>query len=107
MKEWAGVGAPRVSGVDPLPWLQHRYTYIGQGSKVADLHQRPLGGDWIWEFEDWGKMHKGRVIVPGRDQPVEMKTAFLESKNTHKVTDTIFWPTASSVREGWKIKTIS
>jgi len=85
-------GAPRVSGVDPLPWLQHRYTYIGFGARVADLEQRPHGGDWLWDFEDWAKMHKGRVLVPGRDAPVEMKTAFLEHKKTRKAINTQYWP---------------
>ena len=92
MKEMAELGAPRVSGIDPLPWIQHRYTYIGVGARVADLHQRPHGGDWIWDFEDWGKMHKGRVLVPGRDTPIDMKTAFLESKHTKKAINTQYWP---------------
>ena len=93
MKAWGDMGAPRVSGHDPLPWLQAKFTYVGVGKQVADLEQRRLGGTWLWELEDWGNMHKGRVMVPGRDTPIDMKTAFLESKNTHKVTDTIFWPT--------------
>ena len=92
MKEFANQGAPRVSGVDPLPWLQHRFVYIGQGKQVADLVQRPDGGTWVWEFEDWGNMHKGRVMVPGRDTPIEMKTAYLEHKRTRKVTGTHYWP---------------
>jgi hypothetical protein len=92
MKEMGESGAPRVSGVDPLPWLQHRYTYIGKGARVADLHQRPKGGEWIWDLEDWAKMNKGRVIVPGRDTPVEIKTAFLEHKNTTKTINTKYCP---------------
>lgn len=92
MKEWGDAGAPRVSGVDPLPWLQHRFTYIGMGKQVADLIQRTHGGEWVWELEDWGNMHKGRVMVPGRDTPIEMKTAFLEHKKTRKVTGTQYWP---------------
>lgn len=91
--EWAvGCGAPKVSGVDPLPWLQEKFTYIGYGKRVADLEQRILGGRWLWEFEDWGNMYKGRVMVPGRDQPIEMKTAFLESPDTIKAIDTQYWP---------------
>ena len=92
MKAWGEQGAPVVSGVDPLPWLQAKFTYVGVGKQVADLEQRRLGGTWLWDFEDWGNMHKGRVMVPGRDAPIDMKTAFLESKKTHKVVDTIFWP---------------
>jgi hypothetical protein len=92
MKRLAEDGAPRVSGVDPLPWLQDRFTYIGFNSRVADLHQRGIGSRWLWAFEDWGKMFKGRVLIPGRDQPVELKTAFLEHKKTHKVVDTQYWP---------------
>jgi hypothetical protein len=92
MKAWGEMGAPRVSGHDPLPWLQAKFTYVGVGKQVADLEQRVKGGTWLWELEDWGNMHKGRVLVPGRDAPIDMKTAFLESKNTRKATDTIFWP---------------
>ena len=92
MKVMGEKGAPRVSGHDPLPWLQHRFTYIGFGARVADLEQRKQGGRWIWDLEDWGKMYKGRVMVPGRDSPIEMKTAFLEHKNTRKVVDTQYWP---------------
>jgi hypothetical protein len=92
MKAWGNMGAPRVSGFDPLPWLQGRFVYIGVGKQVADLEQRKIGGVWLYEFEDWGNLHKGRVIVPGRDTPIDMKTAFLESKKTHKVTDTQYWP---------------
>jgi hypothetical protein len=91
-KAMAELGAPRVSGFDPLPWLQHRYTYIVVGSKIADLVQRLLGGVWLYDYEDWGKMHKGRIMVPGREQPIEMKTAFLEHKRTKKVTTTQYWP---------------
>lgn len=85
-------GAPVVSGVDPLPWLQDKFTYIGFGKRVADLHQRPLGGRWLWDLEDWGNMHKGRIMIPGRDQPIEIKTAFLEHRETVKVVDTQYWP---------------
>jgi hypothetical protein len=92
IKAVGALGAPRVSGVDPLPWLQHKFTYIGMGARVADLEQRKIGGKWLWDLEDWGKMHKGRVVVPGREQPIEMKSAFLESKKTVKVTDTVYWP---------------
>jgi hypothetical protein len=92
MKEMGDLGAPRCSGVDVLPWLQDRYVYVAVGKRVADLHQRPKGGTWLYELEDWSNLHRGRVMVPGRDQPVEMKTAFLESKNTRKTTDTQYWP---------------
>jgi len=92
MKEWSGMGAPRMSGVDPLPWLQHKYTYIAIGKRVADLDQRKLGGRWLYDLEDWGNLHKGRVMVPGRDAPVDVKTAFLEHKATRKVTDTQYRP---------------
>lgn len=91
--DWAVKGgAPRLSGHDPLPWLQDKYTFIGEGRRVADLHQRPLGGKWLWELEDWGCMHKGRVMVPGRTTPIEIKTAFLESGKTRKVVGLHYRP---------------
>jgi len=91
--EWAVQGgAPRLSGHDPLPWLQDKYTFIGEGRRVADLHQRPLGGKWLWELEDWAAMHKGRVLVGERTTPVEIKTAFLESKETRKVVGLHYKP---------------
>ena len=92
MKTLAEDGAPRVSGVDPLPWLQDRFVYIGKGKQVADLYQRPLGGTWLFDIEEWANLHKMKVLVPGRDQPVEVKTAFLEHKKTHKTIRTQYLP---------------
>ena len=92
MKAMAELGAPRVSGLDILPWLQAKYAYIVVGARVADLQQRSIGGIYLYDLEDWSKLHKGRVLVPGRDTPVEIKTAFLEHRKTKKVTDTKYWP---------------
>lgn len=94
---WAvKAGAPKVSGVDPLPWLQDTYTYIGFGQRVANLSQRLTGDRWMWALDDWSKMNKGRVMVPGRDQPVEISVAFLEDEKTTKVIDTQYWPVRAS-----------
>ena len=85
--------APQVSGVDPLPWLQHRYPLVGMPRLIADLIQRGRGGDkWLWDIGAWGDMNKGRILVPGRDAPVEMKTAYLEHPRTSKVDDLYYWP---------------
>jgi hypothetical protein len=92
MKVMGKLGAPHVSGLDQLPWLQAKFTYIGVGKRVADLHQRKFGGHWLWEFEDWANMYKFRILLPGRDKPVEMKTALLEHKNTRKLVGTIYQP---------------
>ena len=92
-RKWAKkLGAPDVSGYDPLPWLQDRYTYIVIDQKIADIQQRPNGGKWLISFADWGNQHKGQVRVPGRDRPVDLTRAFLESKNTVKVISTIYDP---------------
>lgn len=85
-------GAPKVSGVDPIPWLQDRYVYIDRSMRVADLHQRPLGGNWLWSLDEWAYKHPGRVMVPGRDQPVSMKLAFIENEDTRTVVDTTYLP---------------
>ena len=106
MKAMGDLGAPKVSAHDVLPWLQHRYVYIVVGKLVADLHQRPHGGDWIFDLEDWSNLYKGRIMVPGRTAPVDMKTAFLEHKGTRKVIGTQYWPvkaeddTAVIIRNG-------
>ncbi len=93
--EWAiKRGAPRVSGYDPLPWLQSRYAYIETGQQVADLTQRLLGGIWVWELTDWSKKHPGRVKLPGRDKPVAIATAFIEHPDTRKAVGTLYRPVA-------------
>jgi hypothetical protein len=92
MKVMGEAGAPKCSGSDPLPWLQARYTYVVVGQRVADLQQRGKGGDWMLDFTDWGNLYKARVMVPGRDAPVDMKTAFLESPATTKAVNAVYDP---------------
>jgi hypothetical protein len=59
---------------------------------VADLHQRPKGGVWLWDLADWTKDHSGQVMVAGREKPVSLATAFVEDKKTRKAVDTIYRP---------------
>ena len=92
-REWATkLGAPSVSGYDPLPWLQDKYTYVSTGQMVYDLHQRPVGGVWRWSLADFTKDHPGKITPPGRDGPVTLATAFIEDENTRKAVDTIYEP---------------
>jgi len=81
-----------VQGHDPLPWLQARYTYVGDEKKVADMVQRPLGGVWIYDLEAWSNMHLQRIMLPGRDRPVLIKTAFLESRDTVIANTSLYVP---------------
>lgn len=82
-RDWAVErGAPVVDGHDPLPWLQARYTYIGDEKKVADMVQRPLGGVWVYDLEAWSLMNHHMIRVPGHDRRVLIKRAFLDSRDT-------------------------
>lgn len=93
LNDWAGErGGPKVSGFDPLPWLQARYSYIVVGQRIADLEQRLLGGDWLLDFADWGNLYKSRVRIPSRDAPIELKTAFLEAEDTNKAMNAVYDP---------------
>ena len=91
--KWAEpLGGPFVSGYDPLPWLQAQYAYVETGQVVVDLAQRPVGGVWRWTFADWQKRHPGKVRTLGRDAPVSVATAFVESLDTKKAVDTTYLP---------------
>ena len=100
LRDWAiEQGGPRVSGYDPLPWLQARYTYIGDEKKVADMVQRPLGGVWMFDLEAWSNMHLQRIPMPGRERPVLIKNAFLESRDTEIATTSLYLPGHPAVCE--------
>ncbi len=92
------VDGPKVSGYDPLPWLQARYVYVVVDQRVADIEQRLLGGDWLLSFSDWANQHKGSIMVPGHDRPVDMSRAYLESSGTKKAMNTRYDPTSSDWR---------
>ena len=100
LRDWAAPqGGPLVQGHDPLPWLQARYTYIGDEKKVADMVQRPLGGVWVYDLEAWSNMHAQRVMLPGRDRPVLIKSAFLESRDTVIASTLLYVPGGDPVAE--------
>ena len=83
LRDWAvDIGAPAAEGHDPLPWLQARYTYVGDEKKVADMVQRPLGGVWVYDLEAWSLMNHHTIRVPGHDRRVLIKKAFLDSRDT-------------------------
>ena len=88
----APAGAPQVSGFDPLPWLQDTYVYIESGQMVADMHQRVLGGTWLWEWGDFVKKYPGRVTVAGHDRPILVANAFLEHDATTRAVDQKYLP---------------
>lgn len=85
-------GAPWASGHDPLPWLQARYVYVVDGKRVANMHQRPLGGLWRYDLEEWSMKHYGRVTISGHDRSVSIKTAFIESPETTKAETFAYVP---------------
>jgi hypothetical protein len=100
-REWASkLGAPSVSGYDPLPWLQAKYTYVETGQMVMDLHQRPKGGVWEWSLADWSKRYLKKIYTPGRDQPVLVSTAFLEHDSTKHAVDLMYQPVAKTADTG-------
>ena len=99
--KWAiDLGGPAVAGYDPLPWLQARYVYIETGQFVADIEQRPTGGRWMWELADFKLKHTGRMMTPGRDNPVAVATAFLEDSATRRAVDTLYRPVAPGLDRG-------
>ena len=84
-RDWAVArGGPDVAGVDPLPWLQDRYTFVASGKEIADMYQRPHGGTWRYGLEEWSMAKYRMLYIPGRDRPVLLKTAFLEHPLTRK-----------------------
>lgn len=92
-REWASkVGAPPVSGYDPLPWLQDKYVYVEKGQMFFDLHQRPKGGVWDWDFTDWDKRYPDKITTPGRDNAVKISTAFIEGQATTRAVATTYHP---------------
>jgi hypothetical protein len=98
---WAKLlGAPSVFGYDPLPVLQLHYVYIENGQQVADLNQRPNGGIWKWEWSDWKLKYPGVVNVVGREKPVKIATAFIESGTTRKAVGTLYRPVARGHDDG-------
>ena len=94
-REWSvKLGAPVVSGFDPLPWLQSRFIYVSTGQMVYDLHQRKIGGIWEWILTDWTKDHPGKIVLPGHDRPILISNAFIEHSNTSKCVGTMYRPTS-------------
>lgn len=85
-------GAPRVSGYDPIPWLQRRYVYVVPGSRIVDMEQRPKGGVWIYERNELNAVYPGRVQVPGHDRGLSVMSAFVENPDTIKADNMAYCP---------------
>lgn len=92
--DWgASNGAPIVASHDPLPWYQARYYYVSETKQVADMLQRPAGGTWLWEPEAWDLMQRHvRIEVPGANRPLTLKNAFLNSRDTTRLTTAAYVP---------------
>jgi hypothetical protein len=100
-REWASrLGAPSVSGYDPLPWLQDKYVYVEKGMLFVDLHQRTIGGTWEWTVPEWQNKYSDYVTVPGSTNPVTMKTAFLRSDKSKRAVDLCYQPVARGLDTG-------
>ena len=92
-REWATKeGAPSVSGYDPMPWLQDKYVYVEKGQMFFDLHQRPMGGVWEWDWADWDKRYPDKITPPGRDNAIKIVNAFIEDDNTTRAVSTMYHP---------------
>ena len=96
--EWStALGAPAVMGYDPLPWLQDKYVYVESGQRFYDMHQRPVGGTWWWEWGDWVKRYPGYLKTPDapdgqKRKPLLIATAMLEHENTKRAVSTKYHP---------------
>ena len=84
-------GGPEVGGYDPLPWYQSRYVLV-RGDKVADLVQRPRGGDWIWDRPAWAAQHQSERIMTEDGKYVAVPVAWLNSSVTVKAEGTAYHP---------------
>ena len=92
-RDWAVArGGPDVAGVDPLPWLQDRYTFVASGKEIADMYQRPHGGTWRYGLEEWSMANYRMMYFPGRDRSILLKTAFLEHPLTRKAAAYAYVP---------------
>jgi hypothetical protein len=89
-------GAPFVAGYDPLPYLQDRYAYIGMGQEVADLHQRKVGGNYVWSLADWSKRHTGKITMKGSEKKVPLATAFVSSRDTTHLDYSTYIPVSQA-----------
>lgn len=91
--DWAVTqGGPEVAVIDPLPWYQDRYIFVESGAEVADMYQRPHGGVWYLGINEWNLANYRRIRVVGRDEPILLKTAFLEHPNTRKARSFAYIP---------------
>jgi hypothetical protein len=92
-------GGPWATGFDPLPRLQQQYVLVTDGIRVADMWQRPHGGRWVRPLPEWGVLHPGRMRVLGRDNPISVQTAFVESRGTRKAELLQYMPGEGEVCE--------
>ncbi len=93
--DWATkLGAPTVSGYDPLPWLQAQYVYVETGQIVVDINQRTIGGVWQWDLADWKLKHPGKMKIAGADQAVAITSAFINHRDTRRAVDVKYQPVA-------------
>ena len=100
LRDWVhSNGGPLCMGGDPLPWLQDRYVYVAKGKEIADMHQRPHGGVWRYELEEWSMANYRRIPAPGHDEMVLVKTAFLENPETTRADAFAYVPTAEGFTE--------
>lgn len=93
-------GGPWAAVHDPLPWLQQRYVFIEQGRRVADLERHATGArGWLMRLEEFSGLHAGKMRALGHDRPIQISTAFLESRLTRKVVDVLYRPGAPLMLE--------
>ena len=92
-------GGPSSSGYDPLPALQARYAVMIEGHTVVDLEQRPRGGVWTYDLNDWALLYPGKVGMPKGDKMVDVpiKQAFIADKTTRKVATMAYVPSAAEI----------
>jgi hypothetical protein len=92
-RDWAQqLGAPAMLGHDPLPVLQAKYIYVVEGKTVVNMLQRPKGGKWRYALDEWSNKYYQRILTPYRDNPVLIRTAFLEHDDTRQAEALAYMP---------------
>lgn len=91
--KWSrALGAPEVSGFDPLPWLQKRFVFVNTPiGYMADTIQLPHGGQWLYTKDQFNVLTKD-AKVQLNDKLVPAWTAMIAHANTRVVETHAYIP---------------
>lgn len=94
---WAlELGAPIVSGYDPVAFLQQRFMIVlDDRPRVVDTVNRAAGGKWSYEKAAWLLKYPEQVAAPTESSPkrtIAASNAFLNDPETLRVTRELYYP---------------